>query len=91
MIICLLPVWLLLSGMAVLMLRAVSKIWSCSVTENLPIAIWDMEHWNALKTGRAPHRKKKVATVFAIRDFRDEDVLLDDPDDIIDKIEEFYQ
>ena len=51
----------------------------------------DMEHWNALKTGPAPHRKKKAATAYAIRDFRDDNIILDDPADIVDNIEEFYQ
>ncbi len=42
------------------------------------------------KNGRAPHTKKKVGQVFALKDSQNSHTLLDDPGDIVKNAELFY-
>ena len=51
----------------------------------------DLEHLSAVKTGRAPFKPKKNNNVFALKDFEDDKILLDDPDDIIENLEKLYE
>ncbi len=46
----------------------------------------DLEHINAVKTGRAPKRNKKNPQITALFDYRNETILLDDEEEIIDNI-----
>ena len=50
----------------------------------------DLEHQNAIKFGRAPQQRRATPQVHAIRDYRNQDILLDDPEDIEQNVFDFY-
>ena len=47
----------------------------------------NLQYWNAIKTGRAPFSQKKVERVFALKDYKNLDIVLDDPEEILENVE----
>ena len=49
-----------------------------------------LEYLNAINTGRAPFSQKKMEKVYALKDYENLDILLDDPSEILENVEHFY-